>query len=52
MSLDELPDSDDEAVNPADLKPKKGIIRQTKARENKLDKEKRKAARRIRKKEI
>lgn len=52
MPLDELPDSDDEAVNPSEIRPKKGINRQTKARENKLDKEKRKAARRIRKKEV
>lgn len=52
MPLEELPDSDDEAVNPDDLKPKKGIARQTKARENKMEKEKKKAARRLRKKEI
>jgi protein SDA1 len=52
MPLEELPDSDDEVVNPSEIKAKKGINRQTKAREKQLDKEKRKAARRIRKKEI
>jgi protein SDA1 len=52
MPLEELPDSDDEPVNPADLKPKKGVVRQTKHKEKKLEKEKKKAARRLRKREI
>ena len=52
MPLDELPDSEDEAVNPSQIKAKKGINRQTKARENKIEKDKRKAARRLRKREI
>lgn len=50
MPLDELPDSDDEVVKPEDLRAKKGIAKQTKAREKTLEKEKRKAARRLRKK--
>jgi protein SDA1 len=51
MSLEELPDSDDEAtVKPTDIKARKGIIKQTKHKEKQLEKEKRKAARRLRKK--
>ena len=53
MPLEELPDSDDDDVpNPTDIRAKKGIARQTKAREKQLEKEKRKAARKLRKKEI
>lgn len=52
MPLEELPDSDDEPVNPSEIRAKKGIVRQTKYKEKQLEKEKRKAARRLRKKEI
>jgi hypothetical protein len=38
MPLDELPESDDDAVNPSDLKAKKGIVRQTKYKEKQLEK--------------
>lgn len=36
MPLEELPDSDDEPVKPEDLKPRKGVVRQTKAKEKQL----------------
>jgi protein SDA1 len=36
MPLEELPDSDDEPVNPSDIRAKKGIVRQTKAKEKQL----------------
>lgn len=52
MPLEELPDSDDEPVNPSDLKPRKGVVRQTKHKEKQLEKEKKRAARRLRKREI
>ncbi len=49
MPLEELPESEDEAINPSDLTAKKGIVRQTKFKEKQLEKEKKRAARRLRK---
>jgi len=50
MSLDELPESEDDLPNPSDIKEKKGITHKTRHKEKQLEKEKRKAARRLRKK--
>lgn len=36
MPLEELPESEDEAVNPSDLTLKKGVVRQTKYKEKQL----------------
>lgn len=39
-------------MNPSDLTVKKGVVRQTKHKEKQLEKEKKRAARRLRKREI
>lgn len=51
--LEEMEESSDEdAVNPSDIKFKKGITKHTKNKEKKIEKDKKKAARRLRKKEV
>jgi protein SDA1 len=51
-ALEELSESEDEPTNPSEIKMQKGVTKHTKSKERQMEKEKRRAARRLRKKEI